>query len=137
MDKSENNIARSRHDVVSAEKRIAKARAEYRRESARLMTYLYLAVLFFVAAVALWVVSHGAFEVAFVKDYVADSREFHVMNMWNVLMYFIPGMFAALSTGCLAVAIVFEVLGMSCLFITVLWQKCRIYRQARLSREAA
>ncbi|MBH3000582.1 hypothetical protein I5M74_23700 [Serratia marcescens] len=137
MDKSTINIVRSRHDAVSAEKYIATARTEYRRESARLMTYLYLVVLFFVAAVALWVVSHWLFGYAFVKDYAADSREFHVMNMWNVLMYFIPGMFAALSVGCMVVAIVFEGLGVFSLFITVLWQKCRIYRQARLSREAA
>ncbi|MBH3029590.1 hypothetical protein I5Q96_23225 [Serratia marcescens] len=135
MNKSERHIITAMQGAGSPEQRIAKARMEYKRESARLMIFLHLTVLFFVAAVALWMVSHWWFGHAFVKEYAADSREFHMMNLWNVLMYLMPAMFAALSAGCLAVALVFESLGLFSLYTTLLWQKCCIYRQSRLNRE--
>lgn len=137
MNKSESNTITVEQGAWSPEQRIAKARMEYKRESARLTIFLHLMVLFSVAAVALWMVSHWWFGHAFVKEYAADTREFHMMNMWNVLMYFMPAMFAALSAGCLAVALVFESLGLFSLYTTLLWQKCCIYRQSRLHREDA
>jgi len=137
VNKSESNTITVELGAWSPEQRIAKARMEYKRESARLTIFLHLMVLFSVAAVALWMVSHWWFGHAFVKEYAADTREFHMMNMWNVLMYFMPAMFAALSAGCLAVALVFESLGLFSLYTTLLWQKCCIYRQSRLHREDA
>ncbi|TXE27727.1 hypothetical protein FOT62_22270 [Serratia marcescens] len=138
MNKSERHTITAKQGAVSPEQRIAKARAEYKRESARLMIFLHLTVLFFVAAVALWVVSHGWFGAVFTDSHPAsDSRMFFVMTMWNVLMYLMPAMFAALSAGCLAVALVFESLGLFSLYTTLLWQKCCMYRQSRLHREDA
>ncbi|MDF9722723.1 hypothetical protein P4S07_023470 [Serratia marcescens] len=136
MNKSERHIITAEQGAGSSEQRIAKAREEYKRDSARLTVFLHLTVLFFVAAVALWMVSHWWFGVIFTDSHPAsDSRMFYVMNMWNVLMYFMPGMFAALSAGCLAVALVFESLELFSLYITLLWQKCCMYRQSRLRRE--
>jgi hypothetical protein len=137
VNKSERHIITAKLGAGSPEQCIASARAEYKRDSARLTIFLHLTVLFFVAAVALWMVSHWWFGHAFVKEYAADSREFHMMNMWNVLMYFMLAMFAALSAGCLAVALVFESLGLFSLYITLLWQKCCMYRQSRQRREDA
>lgn len=138
MNKSERHIITVEQSAMSPEQRVASARAEYKRDSARLMIFLHLTVLFFVAAVALWMGSHWWFGVIFTDSQPApDSRTFYVMNMWNVLMYFMPGMFAELSAGCLAVALVFESLGLFSLYITLLWQKCCMYRQSRQRREDA
>ena len=131
------NTVTGKRNLPSSAQKIVRIRAVYKRDSDRLMIFLHLMVLFFVAAVLSWMLSHWWFGVAFSgHDYPPGSREIQMMNMWNVLMYFVPGTFAVLSAGCLAVGVVFESLGLFGLYTTVLWQKYRVYRQGHLNREA-
>lgn len=135
MNKSERHIITVEQGAVSPEEYCQRACGIQARERAAYDFYSSDGAVF-VAAVALWMVSHWWFGVIFTDSHPAsDSRTFYVMNMWNVLMYFMPGMFAALSAGCLAVALVFESLGLFSLYTTLLWQKCCIYRQSRQRRE--
>ncbi len=62
--------------------------------------YAELTILFLTAAIASWYAGHALFYLAF-PNMPSNQHALQVMAIFNVMMVFLPGMFAALAVGCL------------------------------------